>query len=120
MNATGLTARIFRDRSMPDCSNHGISTRTEAVVVVAVVDFGPQDVTVIPVDGPTSVRIDRLPVALVKRRLFGREVTVSAQPFGDGIPLTGWMAGGTYIGSTDERFREAAGFYGAVSLHDRR
>lgn len=58
-------------------------------------------------------------MAFVKRNHFGRGVTVSAQPYGEGLPLTGWMAGGAFIGSSDERFGEVSGFYGAVSLQDR-
>jgi hypothetical protein len=30
------------------------------------------------------------------------------------------MFGGTFVFSSDSRFREAAGSYGAVPLHDRR
>jgi len=89
--------------------------------VVAVLDYGrTARAEVHTVRGPSPVGVDRPAVALVKHDHFGRGVSVSAQPYGEGIPLTGWTSGGTYVATSDERFGEASGFYGAAALHDRR
>lgn len=120
-NPTGLSASVFRNVTFPDCSNGGISGRFDTVIVVAVLDYRSGDrPTVHLVRGPSQSGAHLPAVALVKRNHFGRGVSVSAQPYGDGIPLTGWMSGGTYVATSDERFGEASGFYGAVALHDRR
>jgi hypothetical protein len=120
-NETGLSASIYTNRQYATCSNRGISSRFAEVVVVAVVAFNDQGQPhVVDVVGPSRVAADRPAVALVKRNHFGRGVTVSAQPYGQGLALTGWMAGGAFIASSDQRFGEASGFYGAVCLHDRR
>lgn len=37
----------------------------------------------------------------------------------DGNKIAGVMFGGRYIASSDGRFQNAVGFYGAVALHDR-
>lgn len=52
-------------------------------------------------------------------------VTADPTPFqlskvgGDASKLCGPVAGGNYVATTDSRFHEAAGFYGAIPLHDR-
>ena len=46
---------------------------------------------------------------------------VHAEPItGAGEPAPWFMFGGTFIFSSDARFRRAAGHYGAVPLHDHR
>ena len=120
-NLTGLRASVFREAGLPDCSNGGISARVDRVVVVAVLDYLSKRLPEVhTVRGPSTAGDDCPAVALVMHSHFGRGVSVSAQPYGEGVPLTGWMSGGTYIATSDERFGEASGFYGAVALHDRR
>ena len=46
---------------------------------------------------------------------------VHAEPYGEPSDQVsvGSMMGGAYIATSDSRFREATGIYGAVALHDR-
>lgn len=105
----GLTASIFEDKQIGNCSNGGISSRCKQVTVVG---LGKRAEIFEPTDDAPAVK-------LVKRTIGGRTVVhaepVNAPPAGH----IGWMAGGAFISTSDSRFSEAAGFYGAVSLHDR-
>lgn len=117
----GITVSVFRDRAMPDCSRSGISARVDRVVLVGVAEYDADwnlKLTDL-VKGTASPSPSQPAVVLVKRQ-FGRRTSVCAQPWGDNVPRHGWMSGGTYIATSDSRFGEASGFYGAVSLHDRR
>jgi hypothetical protein len=64
---------------------------------------------------------ERPAVRLVRNEHLHRETVVHAEPITRaGEPAPWFMFGGTFIFSSDARFRRAAGHYGAVPLHDRR
>lgn len=104
----GITAHIFRDSQGIDFSRRGISARVREVTVI-----GPGLDPVFPAGG------DRPAVRLVAREGLGGPTihAVPVTPAGEPVPW--FMFGGTFIFSSDSRFRRAAGHYGAVPLHDR-
>jgi hypothetical protein len=105
----GITASIFVDKKFGDCSNGGISSRYSRVTVIG---LGKDAEIFEPTEDAPAVR-------LVKRKIGGK-VVVHAEPV-EGLKSgnIGWMAGGSYVSTSDSRFCRAVGFYGAVSLHDR-
>lgn len=105
----GITALIYRDALGTDFSNRGISAR---VMEVTVIGEG--------IDPVFEATAERPAVRLVKNKYF-HETVIHAEPVApEGEPAPWYMFGGTFIFSSDSRFRRAAGHYGAVALHDRR
>ncbi|GGI02325.1 hypothetical protein ACFFGR_00585 [Arthrobacter liuii] len=106
----GITALIYRDDLGADFSNRGISAKVMEVTVIG--------------DGidPVFAATDERPaVRLVRNKHFKDETVIHAEPVTPaGEPKPWYMFGGTFIYSSDARFRRAAGHYGAVPLHDRR
>lgn len=103
----GIIANIYRSDRLGDCSNGGISERVS-------------EVTVIDIDGPAEPTPERPAVRLVRRKFAGREYIHAepVEPVAEGH--IGYMAGGTFIHSSDSRFSKAVGGGGMpVSLHDR-
>ena len=104
----GLRANIYRS-DLGDCSNNGISSRA-------------QNVTILNCDGPFEPTFDA-PAVVLERGVF--DGTVVARPYYEGDSKPWFMAGGTFIGTSDARFsrkvEEIIGgrFYGAVPFHDR-
>jgi hypothetical protein len=103
----GLRASIYRDCSMQNCSNGGISAYADRVTVVNVP--GPHE----PTEDAPGVILQRGPLG-----------TVNAVPVDGGGPqMIGPMMGGCYIATSDSRFsekvRSLGGSYGAIALHDR-
>lgn len=106
----GITALIYRDDLGTDFSNRGISAR---VMEVTVIGEG--------IDPVFEATQERPAVRLVKNKRFHDETVIHAVPVTPaGDPEPWYMFGGTFIFSSDSRFRRAAGHYGAVPLHDRR
>jgi hypothetical protein len=106
----GIPALVYRDALGTDFSNRGISARVMEVTVTG------EDID--PVFEATE---QRPAVRLVKNEHPHRETVVHAEPVTpEGEPAPWYMFGGTFIFSSDTRFRRAAGHYGAVPLHDRR
>ena len=106
----GITALIYRDALGTDFSNRGISAR---VMEVTVIGEG--------IDPVFEATEQRPAVRLVKNEHFHRESVIHAEPVTpEGEPASWYMFGGTFIFSSDARFRESIDFYGAVPLHDRR
>ena len=106
----GIIALIYRDDLGTDFSDRGISaTAMEVTVIGECID-------------PVLAATDDLPaVRLVKNKHFNDETVVHAEPVTQAGERAPWyMFGGTFIFSSDARFRRAAGHYGAVPLHDRR
>ena len=106
----GLIASIYKSRGQ-SCSNGGISTYFEEVLVVGD-------------DIPNIFEAKGRPVVKLQKGAFdGQVVAVVLQK--DGTVKDGRMFGGCYISTSDSRFSQAvrkiAGFdfYGAVPLHDR-
>jgi hypothetical protein len=105
--AKGLIALIYRDSLGIDYSNHGISsTATEVVVVGPGID-------------PIFEASEERPAVRIESREWLGNVTYHAVLITD-EPGTWWMYGGTFIFSSDSRFRATIPFSGAVALHDRR
>lgn len=105
----GLTASIFEDKRIGNCSNGGISSRCSMVTVVGLGE-----------DSEIREATDDAPAVKLVRRIIGGKLCVHAEPV-DPVPEghAGWMMGGSYISTSDGRFADAIGFYGAVALHDR-
>lgn len=123
----GLTMYVYRS-SLGDCSNGGISSRCDRVVVVGVVtemQGGRSELRPFPESAMVgSVPADDAPAVIVVKRRMGRQRLLHVEPLeqpnrDEGTP---YMAGGCYVGGSDSRLRELLGadeFYGALSLHDR-
>lgn len=73
-------------------------------------------VLVLNADGPFE-RVKGEPAVIIEAGPYGSMRAVPVDVQGDKVP--GCMFGGRYVGASDSRFGELAGFYGAVALHDR-
>ena len=125
----GLRASVYYNTSYRGCANGGISERAESVVIVGIRDqrfpvptSEWQTVQPLP-EGmhAGSVPTDDAPAVVIVYRNMGSTQLVHAEPY-EPCPEghVGYMSGGSYIGSTDGRFRELVGGYGvAIALHDR-
>lgn len=121
----GLGASIFKDKGQ-DCSNDGISSRHDNVIIVGVLRLDREAVEWMQT-GYEILDLANLPdnaVILKERKPFGNLPPIwcaipAAKPHKDSIGC--WMAGGTFIATSDSRFSELMGreFYGAVAFHDR-
>jgi hypothetical protein len=121
---TGLRLDIYRG-PYGDASNGGISGLHNNVTLVGTLAIegtsslrDRRHVKLLQGDsrGPFTVSADAPAVILVWRK-DSRGLISHVEPL---VPaLRGWyMAGGTYLHG-DSRFSDLAGFYGAVSFHDR-
>lgn len=73
---------------------------------------GVSEVTVVNVPGPSEPTEDA-PAAVLSTNAYGQAVV---RP---DMPDAGWLAmGGSYAATTDSRWREAHGVYGAIPVHD--
>lgn len=100
----GLIAYVYKNGSV-DFSNGGVSSRCHQVLVT-----GP-NVPEIFVETPAC------PAVVIDTITFDGETTYHfkpAEPVG-----RHYMDGGTFIYSSDSRFRELFPYYGAVPFHDR-
>lgn len=123
----GLTLHIYRPEH-GDSSNGGISSRYGRVTLVGVVtemDGGRSEMRPFPESShvPSGPSEDAPAVVVVKRRI-GRDRVLHVEPLiePDQDQGTPWMAGGTYVATSDSRVRDLLGadhFYGALSFHDR-
>ena len=105
----GITALIYRDSLGIDFSNRGISAQVTEVTVI-----GPGIDPIFPASE------ERPAVRIVTGESFDGGITIHAVPVtAEGEPAPWYMFGGTFIFSSDSRFRAAAGHYGALPLHDR-
>lgn len=100
----GIIAHIHRSW-MGDCSKQGISSRADRVIVV-----GPG----VP---EVFTATEKEPAVEIGTVTFDGETTYHLRPYGE--PGKQYMAGGTFVFTSDSRFRELFPFYGAVPLHDR-
>ena len=103
-----LPIYVYRDSAIGDCTNDGISSKYDRLLLVC--DEGFIDVD--EKNPPANL------VRMVKRYLFGRNVyhiRPWAEPTG-----AGWMFGGNFAHTSDSRFHRMCGdMYGAVAIHDR-
>ena len=80
--------------------------------------YGKKSVTVTNISGPFTPNEDR-PAAKLVNAGFGNGWIIV--PDDDFMNQSGpQMSGGTFAASSDSRFSEATGQYGAISIHDRR
>jgi hypothetical protein len=109
----GLHVSVYRNAELRgDFTNGGISSSADHLTVVNVSGpFEPSDdaPAVALIDGALGTKI----LVPVLQDSKGKWQRVRAQGH------VGPMAGGNYAASSDSRFGEAVGFYGAVSIHDR-
>lgn len=100
---------VYSNPRYRGCANGGISERYDELLLVHE-------------RGPIVIDEDNLPENLVKvvvRNVMGREVR-HIEPYNSpDRGCVGWMAGGSYAASSDSRFSEIAGSYGALAIHDR-
>ena len=98
-----ISVSVFKNPLYKGCANGGISERYD-------------DVLLICEDGPLKVDLDNPPENLCKvvERNIGGRVYRHVEPVENPTGL-GWMAGGTFVSSSDSRF---PGDY-PLSLHDR-
>jgi len=101
----GLILNIYKD-SKGDCSNGGISSYCDQVVLV-----GPE------FDEIFDAADDMPAVKLVKREI-GDSTYIHAEPV-DACPgdKIGYMAGGSFVHSSDSRVRRVLQY--PIALHDR-
>jgi len=104
----GLIINVFRANGS-DCTNGGISAENDSLLLVGA---GVPEIFHPSPDMPT--------VTLVTR-IFGGEPVRSLVPCDDNAkPLKGWyMFGGNFGYTSDSRFSELTGIYGAIAIHDR-
>lgn len=105
---SGIRASIYKD-SGRDYSNGGVSSFTDEVTVI------------LPEGGPFEPTEAAPAVEFVRRTIGGRAAHYFRPVEGpEGHErMVGPMAGGTYLGSSDSRFSDLTGMYGAVPFHDR-
>jgi len=103
----GFMASILENKQIGNCSNHGISKYHDQVTIVTdikecqVFETTPHDTLTSPL------------VMIKKKNVCGKEY-VYAEPI-DGC---GYMMGGSFIYSSDSRFRRHLSDY-PIPLHDR-
>lgn len=123
----GLILNVYRSAGR-DCTLNGITSDHDTVVLVGIIDTtggaeAHRSPTVIPLPAHAQVfeaRDDRPAVYLVIRQM-GRERLVHLVPAEDNPHDCLWkyMAGGNYAATSDSRFHQLGGFYGAIAVHDR-
>jgi hypothetical protein len=109
----GLHVGILEAKDIGNCSAGGISSRCESVTLVG--------------DGIDEIfdADAEAPAVVLRKRVIGGEVVVNAEPLKPRpAGNVGYMAGGTFIHTSDSRFGEALrklghSGYCAISLHDR-
>lgn len=117
----GLRVSVFRNADGRDCTMNGISSKHETFIVVGVMDAFDGRWSFEPLGENARVHTpdeDSPAVVLVKRIVFGRD-TWHLQPYEPGLPAKRYMFGGNFASTSDSRFSDLFGFYGAVAVHDR-
>lgn len=100
----GLICGVLRDVEIGDCSNDGISSNHDTVLLL----FDEEEAQVF------EESEGRPTVKLVRRKIAGKDY-VHAEP----VEGTGYMFGGAFIYSSDTRFGLFANQY-PIALHDRK
>ncbi len=98
----GMHVKVYRSNGM-DCTNSGLTASHSALTLVGP---GVPELLEATEDAPA--------VKLVRRRLFGVEDYLHAEPVTPPAG-TGWMDGGNFIWSCDSRFPNSY----PISVHDR-
>ena len=98
-----LRVGVFEEKRFGNCSNNGISSRFDSILLLCD-------------DGPVEVDLDNPPeelCVLVRRVLFGREADY-VRPYKNAEGC-GWMFGGDLVYASDARFPSNH----PLCLHDR-
>ena len=103
-NNKGISCQIYR-WNLGECSNGGISSKFNEVVVI-----DPE------INGPFEPDEKTPAVKLVRRTIYG-ETYIHAEPILPSGEYKHFMAGGTFIYACDSRFRNVCKY--PVALHDR-
>ncbi|MDD3337105.1 MAG: hypothetical protein PHI98_16605 [Eubacteriales bacterium] len=102
-----LSVLVYRSAAIGDCTNGGISSRFKELLVECEEGY----INVDPANPPENL------VRLAYRRIGGRDV-YHLEPTAKATGV-GWMMGGNYAATSDSRFGEMTGIYGAIAIHDR-
>ena len=111
-----LTVSVLRDSRLGDCTNNGISSRFDSLLIACP-------------DGPQSFDADELlPLnfCVMERRNLGftehvRIVPAAVNERGEVVKRPGWwMFGGNVARSGDSRFFDLSGIRYPLDIHDRR
>lgn len=105
-----ISVNVMRNDKYGDCTNSGVSSKFNELLVECP-------------DGFIDIDMDNIPANFCrvnKRYLFGKYV-YSIEPYKrPDKGCVGWMMGGNFAHSSDARFSEMiGGMYGAVAIHDR-
>lgn len=124
--AKGLTVDLYYGRyESTACAWNRPDGRPGSVTVVAI-----RDETVNPIGKPAPLQplpasarapftaTPERPAAVLVKRRVGRVIWHIEPLAPPEAGHTSFMAGGCYAGTSDSRFGEITGFYGAVSVHD--
>jgi hypothetical protein len=118
----GLTLNIYKHNGRGS-SNGGVSSRCDQITLVGMIPGGDRTrITLFPASSRvSSVPSENAPAAvLVRREVLGR-VVFHVEPLDRPQGRVGFMAGGTYVATSDSRLQHLhpAVPYGALSFHDR-
>ena len=111
-----LPVNVYRTAKYGDCTNGGISSKFDTLLVACdegFIDIDPNNV-------PENFAMVELRHVMGKiiPTIYPADIT----PTGNVIPREGkwWMMGGNYGATSDSRFSRMIGdMYGAVAIHDR-
>jgi len=104
----GFSANILENKSIGNCSNNGISHWCDSVLIVS-------DIKECQIFDITPKTVLRSPLVVIKKR--GDYVYAEPLDAPDSNNV-GWMMGGSFIYSSDSRFRDYFNGY-PIPLHDR-
>ena len=117
MTLKALPIDVYRSNRIGDCTNHGISSKYDTLLIACPEGFIDVDSENVPEN-----------FAMVElRHVFGNTIIPTIYPAditveGKVVPREGkwWMMGGNYGATSDSRFSRMIGdMYGAVAIHDR-
>ena len=108
--ARALPINVYRQADCGDCTNGGVTSKYERLLLLCNEGFVDVDL-----DNPPEEL-----VRVVSRDLFGK-VVYHIEPFASVKKGNiGWMMGGNYAATSDSRFADmVGGIYGAIPVHDR-
>lgn len=102
----GFIADIYENKEIGNCSNRGISYWCKQVTIVTEIE----NLQIFDIDPRSELR---RPLVVIKKK--GNYIYAEPIDKPKGI---GWMMGGSYIFSSDSRFRRLLNEY-PIPLHDR-
>lgn len=104
-----LRIDVYRHEKYGDCTNCGISSKYDELIVLCD-------------EGWIEIDENNLPenaVKVVKREPWYGKTIYHLEPCKKAVGV-GWMFGGNYASTSDSRFAKMVGdMYGAVAIHDR-